>query len=180
MCFCCGENTTRLLGTVPGDSVAPRHFAHAKKDIWCVTVLSARESPSSRCVFIGCHDQSELYLRARNQSCSSDHSCVYILDFNGKKSVCGCVCLFPIFWRSLLCMFAFLICACRYPYHVSNWFVIWARVSGCLCVCIYTLFHMCKLYRLILILLSIYIYIYIYIDPFLCLSNVQLRSICSF
>ena len=30
--------------------------------------------------FIGCHNQSELYLSARNQSCLSDHSCLYILD----------------------------------------------------------------------------------------------------
>ena len=30
--------------------------------------------------FIGCHNQSELYLRARDQSCLSDHSCLYILE----------------------------------------------------------------------------------------------------
>ena len=30
--------------------------------------------------FIGCHNQSELYFRTRDQSCLSDHSCLYIFD----------------------------------------------------------------------------------------------------
>ena len=44
-----------------------------------VGFVSTRESPSPRCVFIGCHNQSELGLRARDQSCLSDHSCLCIL-----------------------------------------------------------------------------------------------------
>ena len=40
--------------------------------------IATRESPSPHCV--GCHNQSELGLRARDQACLSDHSCLYILD----------------------------------------------------------------------------------------------------
>ena len=41
--------------------------------------------------FIGCHNQSELYLRARDQSCLSDHSCFYILYLPPKvRRTCCC------------------------------------------------------------------------------------------
>ena len=34
--------------------------------------------PVTALLFIGCHTQSELCLRARDQSCLPDHSCLYI------------------------------------------------------------------------------------------------------
>ena len=51
---------------------------HVKLELVAISENTTRETPSSH--FISCHKQPELYLRARDQSCLSDHSCLYILD----------------------------------------------------------------------------------------------------
>ena len=45
----------------------------------CVCIFDEGE-PVTALRFSGCHNQSELYLSARDQSCLSNHSCLYILD----------------------------------------------------------------------------------------------------
>ena len=46
--------------------------------------VETRESPSSAFSFISCQNQSDLYLRAHDQSCLSNDTCVYILDRDSK------------------------------------------------------------------------------------------------
>ena len=48
----------------------------ADRMIRLVVVINTRGRASLCRVFIGCHNQSELYLRARDQSCLSDDSCL--------------------------------------------------------------------------------------------------------
>ena len=96
---------------------------------------------------IGCHNQSELYLRARDQSCLSDHSCLYILHCILGEIVSG---------HTRNCRNQHIICLFRPRPHRIEDSACWrARTStgelrwvrGCICMCacvrVYVCGHVC-------------------------------------
>ena len=98
------EAKAMLLGA--GADSHAHHLATLGKSVCelgscrCVCANSMGTEPVTALRFIGCRNQSELYLRARDQSCLSDHSCVYIYHFYWptrlQAALLAICCLVPI------------------------------------------------------------------------------------